>query len=52
MNQQELAGAAATSRETVVRTLGVLQHDGLVTTARGRTVVLDPGALERWADDA
>ncbi|TJZ41977.1 Crp/Fnr family transcriptional regulator [Streptomyces piniterrae] len=49
VNQQELAGAAGTSRESVVRTLRRLQDHGLVTTSRGRTLVLDLRTLARWA---
>ncbi|MFF4697532.1 Crp/Fnr family transcriptional regulator [Streptomyces chattanoogensis] len=49
VNQQELAGAAGTSRESVVRTLRRLQDHGLVTTSRGRTLVLDLRSLARWA---
>lgn len=49
VNQQELAGAAGTSRESVVRTLRQLQDQGLVATARGRTLVLDLRNLARWA---
>lgn len=49
MNQQELAGAAAVSRESVVRVLGAMQRAKLVTTGRGRTVVLDLQGLQSWA---
>ncbi|WP_211257236.1 Crp/Fnr family transcriptional regulator [Streptomyces megasporus] len=49
VSQRELAGAAGTSRESVVRTLRRLHREGLVSTSRGRTVVLDPRALARWA---
>lgn len=48
VNQQELAGAAGTSRETVVRTLRVLHQDGLVVPARGRLLVTDPEQLAKW----
>jgi CRP-like cAMP-binding protein len=48
VNQQELAGAAGTSRESVVRTLRVLQQDELVLSARGRLLVTDPERLARW----
>ncbi|WP_237277114.1 Crp/Fnr family transcriptional regulator [Streptomyces caniscabiei] len=51
INQQELAGAAGTSRESVARTIRQLQAAGLVSTARGATVVPDPGALRRWTGD-
>ncbi|MEE4544170.1 Crp/Fnr family transcriptional regulator [Streptomyces sp. V4-01] len=48
VNQHELAGAAGTSRESVVRTLRVLQQDELVLVARGRLLVTDPERLARW----
>lgn len=51
MTQQELAGAAGTSRESVVRTLRDLHDLGLVGTARGLIVVLDPERLDRWDPD-
>ncbi|MDT3398121.1 Crp/Fnr family transcriptional regulator [Streptomyces sp. B1866] len=50
LNQNELAGAAATSRETVQRTMRRLQREGLADGARGRVVVLDPARLRRWVD--
>lgn len=50
MNQQELAGAAGTSRESVVRCLRAMQADGVVATSRGRTVVLDLERLREQAD--
>lgn len=49
MNQQELAGAAGVSRESVVRSLRAMQEAGLVTTSRGRTCVLDLAGVRRWA---
>ncbi|MEY9966655.1 CRP/FNR family cyclic AMP-dependent transcriptional regulator [Streptacidiphilus sp. MAP12-16] len=51
MNQQELAGAAAISRESVVRVLRAMQQAELVVTSRGRTVVLDLHRLRRWAQE-
>jgi CRP-like cAMP-binding protein len=50
INQQELAGASATSRESVVRCLRAMQDEGVVSTHRGRTVVLDLARLRRLAD--
>ncbi|TJZ95165.1 Crp/Fnr family transcriptional regulator [Actinacidiphila oryziradicis] len=50
MNQQELAGASATSRESVVRCLRTMQDEGLVETYRGRTVVLDLARLRELAE--
>ncbi|MFF7330172.1 cyclic nucleotide-binding domain-containing protein [Streptomyces sp. NPDC008150] len=50
MNQQELAGASATSRESVVRCLRSMQDEGLVETYRGRTVVLDLAGLRKLAE--
>ncbi|WTW94167.1 Crp/Fnr family transcriptional regulator [Streptomycetaceae bacterium NBC_01309] len=49
INQQELAGAAATSRESVVRTLRVLQREGLVSARRGLTIVHDLRRLGGWS---
>ncbi|MEU6811304.1 Crp/Fnr family transcriptional regulator [Streptomyces sp. NPDC046831] len=49
LNQQELAGAAGISRESVVRSLRAMQEAGLVTTSRGRTCVLDLAEVRRWA---
>ncbi len=51
MNQQELAGAASVSRESVVRALRSMQKAGLVVTSRGRTVVVDLRGLRRLADE-
>lgn len=51
MTQQELAGAAGTSRESVVRTLRDLHDLGIVGTARGIIVVLDPARLNSWNPD-
>ncbi|MFE9253896.1 Crp/Fnr family transcriptional regulator [Streptomyces sp. NPDC006879] len=49
VTQQELAGAAGTSRESVVRTLRVLHQDGLVVATRGRLLVTDPDRLAQWS---
>ncbi|MEW2631156.1 Crp/Fnr family transcriptional regulator [Streptomyces sp. NPDC048389] len=51
MNQQELAGAAGVSRESVVRSLRAMHAAGLVTTRRGRTCVLDLTGVRRWAEE-
>ncbi len=48
LTQQEIASAAGTSRESVVRTLRELHRRELVVTGRGFVVVLDPGELESW----
>ena len=48
VTQQELAGAVGTSRESVVRALRELHHEGLVETSRGKVVVLDLAQLEHW----
>lgn len=48
MTQQELASAAGTSRESVVRTLRDLHDLGLVAMARGLVVVLAPAKLDSW----
>lgn len=48
VSQVELAGAAGTSRESVVRTLRLLQESQVVTTARGRILVHDLEALGHW----
>jgi CRP-like cAMP-binding protein len=51
MNQQELAGAAGISRESVVRCLRDMQTEGLVSAGRGRTLVRDLHGLRRWATE-
>ncbi|MFJ3303714.1 Crp/Fnr family transcriptional regulator [Streptomyces sp. NPDC086549] len=51
VNQHELAAAAGASRESVVRCLRAMQHEGLVATGRGRTIVLNLAGLRRWADE-
>lgn len=48
VTQKDLAGAAGTSRESVVRILRDLHEEGLVTTVRGRLLVTDPDGLARW----
>jgi CRP/FNR family transcriptional regulator, cyclic AMP receptor protein len=48
LTQQELASAAGTSRESVVRALRELHHEKLVDTRRGAIVVLDPEGLDSW----
>ncbi|MFF8966038.1 Crp/Fnr family transcriptional regulator [Streptomyces globisporus] len=50
VSQADLAGAAGTSRESVVRALRELQRDGVVTTSRGRIVVHDLRGLGGRAD--
>lgn len=45
-SQEELAGAVGTVREIVVRTLRDMRAEGLVRTARGAVVLLDPARLE------
>ncbi|MGW4839789.1 Crp/Fnr family transcriptional regulator [Streptomyces globisporus] len=49
VSQVELAGAAGTSRESVVRALRLLQENRLITTSRGRILVHDAEALGRWS---
>lgn len=49
VSQAELAGAAGSSRESVVRALRLLQESRLITTSRGRIVVHDPEGLDRWS---
>jgi CRP/FNR family cyclic AMP-dependent transcriptional regulator len=51
MNQQELAGAAGISRESVVRCLRAMHTAGLVSTSRGRIAVLDLAGVRRWAEE-
>jgi CRP/FNR family transcriptional regulator, cyclic AMP receptor protein len=45
VSQQELANAAGTVREVVVRVLRELRQDGVVRTERDRIVLLEPGRL-------
>jgi CRP-like cAMP-binding protein len=49
VTQQELASAAGTSRESVVRCLRELHRDSLVETLRGKVIVLDPNLLAESA---
>ncbi len=46
--QAELAQLAGSSRESASRFLAVLERAGIITQGRGRLVVHDPGALERY----
>lgn len=48
LTQQELASAAGTSRESVVRALRELHQEQLVYTRRGAIVVTDPEGLASW----
>jgi CRP/FNR family transcriptional regulator, cyclic AMP receptor protein len=47
VTQQELAGVAGTSRESVVRALRELGRTGLIATSRGKLTIPDVGRLER-----
>jgi CRP/FNR family transcriptional regulator len=46
--QAELAQLAGSSRESASRFLAVLEREGLITQGRGKLVVHDPEALERY----
>jgi CRP/FNR family transcriptional regulator len=46
--QVELARLAGSSRESASRFLAVLERAGIITQGRGKLVVHDPGALERY----
>ena len=46
--QVELAQLAGSSRESASRFLAVLERAGIITQGRGRLVVKDPAALERY----
>ena len=46
--QAELAQLAGSSRESASRFLAVLERAGVVTQGRGRVVVHDPAALQRY----
>jgi CRP/FNR family transcriptional regulator len=46
--QAELAQLAGSSRESASRFLAVLERAGIITQGRGRLVVHDPQALERY----
>lgn len=48
VTQQELAGAAGTSRESLVRALAELAAEGLIVRSRGRTLVVDLAGLREW----
>ncbi|GIF43076.1 Crp/Fnr family transcriptional regulator [Actinoplanes xinjiangensis] len=50
LTQQEMAKAAATSREMVARTLRILRERGLVRTSRQRIVLAEIDALRSMAD--
>jgi CRP/FNR family transcriptional regulator len=45
MTQQDLAAAAGTVREVVVRTLRQLREKGAVRTERDSIIILDPALL-------
>lgn len=47
LTQDDLAGLAGTTRETVNRVLRTLSDDGTVHVERGRVRILEPGALAR-----
>lgn len=46
--QAELARLAGSSRESASRFLAVLERAGIITQGRGRLIVHDPAALERY----
>jgi CRP/FNR family transcriptional regulator len=46
--QADLAQLAGSSRESASRFLAVLERAGIITQGRGRLVVHDPAALERY----
>ena len=46
--QAQLAQLAGSSRESASRFLAVLERAGIITQGRGRLIVHDPGALERY----
>jgi CRP-like cAMP-binding protein len=46
--QADLAALAGSSRESASRFLAVLERAGIITQGRGKLVVHDPGALERY----
>jgi CRP/FNR family transcriptional regulator, cyclic AMP receptor protein len=48
VTQAELAGAAGTSRESVVRALRGMGRAGLIETSRGKLIVPDLGRLQRF----
>jgi CRP/FNR family transcriptional regulator, cyclic AMP receptor protein len=49
LTQEDIAGLAGTSRATVNRVLRIEAKRGTVKLTRGKTTVLDPGALARRA---
>jgi CRP/FNR family transcriptional regulator len=46
--QAELAQLAGSSRESASRFLAVLERAGIITQGRGKLVVHDPDALQRY----
>jgi CRP/FNR family transcriptional regulator len=46
--QTDLAQLAGSSRESASRFLAVLERAGIITQGRGKLIVHDPGALERY----
>ncbi|MEU8179903.1 Crp/Fnr family transcriptional regulator [Micromonospora sp. NPDC049044] len=50
LTQQEMAKAAATSREMVARTLRILRERGLVRTSRQRIVLVETDVLRTMVD--
>ena len=46
--QADLAQLAGSSRESASRFLAVLERAGIITQGRGKLIVNDPGALERY----
>jgi CRP/FNR family transcriptional regulator len=46
--QSELANMAGSSRESASRFVAVLERAGIVSQGRGRLIVHDPGALQRY----
>ena len=46
--QADLAQLAGSSRESASRFLAVLERAGIITQGRGKLVVHDPAALERY----
>ncbi|RBM22416.1 Crp/Fnr family transcriptional regulator [Streptomyces sp. PT12] len=48
VNQRELAGAAGTSRESLVRAFATLEAEALIVRRRGHTLVTDVERLGGW----
>jgi CRP/FNR family transcriptional regulator len=46
--QADLAQLAGSSRESASRFLAVLERAGIITQGRGKLIIHDPGALERY----